>query len=180
MGDYVLSRSKFKMSVGFSKILRPASQLLHRGVLRSQQQVRHGGGAPKMNIVPTRWSDLQFRELLGFYFTIVGVPFIAISTYCNIFIGSAKLKPIPDGYEPREEEYERHPLSRWLMKNYFLNGQMVYETKLHAIWEQWNYSHRAMLIDEIKIRAHSRKIYHGLWLIKHLCPYYKQLFSVPS
>ena len=65
-----------------------------------------------MNIVPTRWYDLQFREILAFYGIIVAAPLIAISTYCNIFIGSAKLKPIPEGYEPKEEEYERHPITR--------------------------------------------------------------------
>ena len=74
--------------------------------------MRHGGGGTKMNIVPTRWYDLQFREIMAFYSIIVAAPLIAISTYCNIFIGSAKLKPIPDGYEPKEEEYERHPITR--------------------------------------------------------------------
>ena len=36
------------------------------------------------------------------------------------------------------------------MKNYYEDGQMLYESKLHAIWEQWNASHRAMLMDEIR------------------------------
>lgn len=36
------------------------------------------------------------------------------------------------------------------MKYFFTNGQMLYETKLHSIWEQWNFSHRAMLIAEIR------------------------------
>ena len=39
---------------------------------------------------------------------------------------------------------------RWMMKNFYDDTQMLYETKLHAIWEQWNFSHRAMLIDEVK------------------------------
>ena len=37
-----------------------------------------------------------------------------------------------------------------MMKNFYDDTQMLYETKLHAIWEQWNFSHRAMLIDEVK------------------------------
>lgn len=39
---------------------------------------------------------------------------------------------------------------RWLMKYFFYNGQMLYETKLHKIWEEWNFSHRAMLIAEVR------------------------------
>ena len=65
-----------------------------------------------MNIVPSRWNDLQFREILAFSSIIVAAPLLAVTTYVNIFIGSAKLTPIPDGYEPKEEEYERHPISR--------------------------------------------------------------------
>jgi len=139
------------MSVGFSKLLCNASQLAKKGFTRSQQQVRYGGGGPvKMNIVPTRWNDLQFREILAFYSVLVAAPLFAATAYSNIFVGTAKLKPIPEGYEPKEEEYERHPISRWLHRNVFRDGQMLYETKLHAIWEQWNFSHRAMLIEEIK------------------------------
>merc|ERR1712133_352131 len=130
MGDNVLTCLEFKMSVGFSKLLRPSSQLLNRTALRTNVPVRHGGN--KMNIVPSRWHDLALRA------------------YANIKIGSAKLKPIPEGYVPKEEEYERHPISRWLMKYFFTNGQMLYETKLHSIWEQWNFSHRAMIIAEIR------------------------------
>ena len=65
-----------------------------------------------MNILPTKWDDLQFREYLAFYFTLLGAPLLMVSAYANICIGSAKLKPIPEGYEPKEEEYERHPISR--------------------------------------------------------------------
>lgn len=73
-------------------------------------QARNGG--TKINIVPTKWDDLQFREYLAFYFTLLGAPLLMVSAYANICIGSAKLKPIPEGYEPKEEEYERHPISR--------------------------------------------------------------------
>merc|ERR1712117_206019 len=128
MGDDVLTCYEFKMSVGFSKLFRPASQLLNRTALRNHVPVRHGGS--KMNIVPTRWYDLQLREYMALYLTIVATPFLALTAYANIKIGSAKLKPIPEGYVPKEEEYERHPISRWLMKYFFTDGQMLYETKL--------------------------------------------------
>ena len=65
-----------------------------------------------MQIKPTRWNDLQFRELLYFYGTVVAAPILALMGYTNTFIGSAKLKPIPEGYEPKDYEYERHPITR--------------------------------------------------------------------
>merc|ERR1712218_365153 len=135
------------------------SQLLNRTILRNNVQVRNGG--TKMNILPTKWDDLQFREYLAFYFTLFGAPLLMVSAYVNIFIGTAKLKPIPEGYEPKEEEYERHPISRWLMKYFYTNSQMLYEQKLHGIWEQWNQSHRAMLIEEVKRVMDSEGDYAG-------------------
>lgn len=141
------------MSGGFSKFLCSASQLMKRGLLMSKQQVRpmsQSFGPEKMNVVPSRWSDLQFREIMTFYSILVAAPLLTITAYCNLFIGEAKLKPIPEGYEPREEEYERKPITRWMMKNFYDDGQMLYETKLHAMWEQWNFSHRAMLMEEVR------------------------------
>lgn len=147
--------STLKMSVGFSKFLGSASQLMKRGLWMTRQQVRHSQsnvsfGPEKLNVVPSRWMDLQFREIMAFYSILVAAPLLAITTCCNLFIGSAKLKPIPEGYEPREDEYERHPITRWMMNNFYDNGQMLYETKLHAMWEQWNFSHRTMLMEEVR------------------------------
>ena len=60
--------------------------------------------------------DLQFREIMAFYTILVAAPLLAATAYTNIFIGEAKLKPIPEGYEPREEEYERKPITRYVNK----------------------------------------------------------------
>ena len=39
---------------------------------------------------------------------------------------------------------------RWFMRNIFEEGQLLYETKLHAIYDAWAYTHREMLIAEVK------------------------------
>ena len=39
-------------------------------------------------------------------------PFAALTLYANVFIGPAKIAPIPDGYEPLDEEYSYHPITR--------------------------------------------------------------------
>ena len=36
------------------------------------------------------------------------------------------------------------------MRNIFEEGQMLYETKLHAIYDGWAHTHREMLISEVK------------------------------
>ena len=36
------------------------------------------------------------------------------------------------------------------MRNFYEDGQMLYESKLHVVWEQWNFTHRAMLVEEVK------------------------------
>ena len=36
------------------------------------------------------------------------------------------------------------------MRNYYRDGQILYETKLHAIWEQWNWTHKRRLMKEVK------------------------------
>ena len=69
--------------------------------------------------------DLQFRELLFFYFTICATPFLALSAYTNMFIGPAKLKPIPEGYEPKPEEYEHHPITRYVLIEVVLIGRVA-------------------------------------------------------
>ena len=65
-----------------------------------------------MNIIASKWTYLQFKDLLHFYTSIVGAPLLAIITYANIFVGSSKLAAIPEGYEPEDYEYEPHPITR--------------------------------------------------------------------
>ena len=36
------------------------------------------------------------------------------------------------------------------MRHFYMNCQMLYETKLHNIYEAWNETHRAKLIKEVK------------------------------
>lgn len=35
------------------------------------------------------------------------IPWACLIFYCDVFIGPAKLAPIPEGYEPKEWEYYR-------------------------------------------------------------------------
>ena len=46
-------------------------------------------------------------------------------------------------------------------RNVFTSGQQCYEMKMHAIAEQWDYSHRAQLIREIRRVMDSEGDYAG-------------------
>lgn len=58
-------------------------------------------------IVPSRFQWDKFKDLLHF-FTMLGlIPVTAVVFYVNVFIGPARLTPIPDGYVPKHWEYHR-------------------------------------------------------------------------
>ena len=42
-----------------------------------------------------------------------------------------------------------------------MDSQMLYETKLHSVWEQWNTTHRARLIKEVKRVMNAEGDYAG-------------------
>lgn len=66
------------------------------------------------NTFRVRESDWQFKKVkdLVHYYLMVGlIPITGIILYTNIFIGPAKLAPIPEGYVPKHWEYYSVSLS---------------------------------------------------------------------
>jgi len=64
----------------------------------------------------------------------MATPVVALITYLNIVKGPGKLSVIPEGYEPKEYEYERHPLTRLVIKmNMFKSQQEIHELRLHYV-----------------------------------------------
>ena len=76
----------------------------------------------------------MFKNIVHMSYMAWLVPLGAIATYCNIFIGPAKLEPIPEGYVPKEHEYHRHPIARWFASVY-PSYQQCYEIMLHRDWQ---------------------------------------------
>jgi hypothetical protein len=66
-----------------------------------------------MNIVPSRWNWLMFKNILHMHCFIQWVPLGVLIAYVNVTLGPASLKPTPEGYVPSEEEYHRHPIQRY-------------------------------------------------------------------
>ena len=107
-----------------------------------------------MKTKPSDWAYVKASNIFLFYLTIWAAPLLAIATYTNIFIGPATLKPTPEGYEPKEEEYERHPITRWMAKNYHMSEQQKHEMELHARWEGHNEGLRKQLFAEVNFFVH--------------------------
>jgi len=84
-----------------------------------------------------------------FHAVLVATPLALISAYVNIFIGPAKLTPIPEGYEPKEEEYEVHPIPRFF-KSLQRTEQQQHEQNMHFHWQKWRETHKAQLIAEVR------------------------------
>ena len=52
----------------------------------------------------------------------------------HFLINFSRLKPIPEGYEPKEWEYERHPITRFFKQYVFHTDQENYEFMAHQVY----------------------------------------------
>ncbi|XP_023338049.1 NADH dehydrogenase [ubiquinone] 1 beta subcomplex subunit 5, mitochondrial-like [Eurytemora carolleeae] len=104
-----------------------------KGVLKTP--VRFGGGHAIAQNRPSRWNYEIFKDNMHFYFMLGAVPIAVVVTVANVLQGPAVLKPIPEGYVPKEYEYHKHPLTRWLCKYIFTSYQEKYEAHLSYVWE---------------------------------------------
>merc|ERR1711892_848589 len=100
----------------------------------AQNQVRNGGHY-NVHIRPSRWVLDKFKDDLHWYFMLAALPIGIAVTAVNVLVGPATLAPIPDGYHPTEEEYHRHPISRFIMKHFKHGIQENFEVHLHGMWE---------------------------------------------
>ena len=73
--------------------------------------VRFGGGHTAVNR-PSRWVGDKIKDDIHFYVLLAGIPVGLWVMYMNITEGQAELKPIPDGYKPKEWEYYKNPITR--------------------------------------------------------------------
>ena len=74
-----------------------------------------GGGVKwdhQLNIRDSQWQAKTAFNWGMFWLSVFAAPLLSISAYAALFIGDAKLAPIPEGYEPQEHEYEKKPITR--------------------------------------------------------------------
>lgn len=63
------------------------------------------GGPRKMVITPSRWQWHKYKDMLHFYTMLGLIPLGSLVFLINVFVGPAKLAPIPEDYTPKNWEY---------------------------------------------------------------------------
>jgi len=95
-----------------------------------------GGHGPRMlNVLPSRYQWNKYKDSLHFYIMLGAIPSLAFVFFINVTIGPATLTETPVGYRPKQEEFHRHPITRWLAKNWIGDPQEVYERNMFYVNE---------------------------------------------
>lgn len=121
------NRKLFHTNELLGKLLRKNNN----NALQNQGTVRRMSEHRVMDVTASRWQWHKTKDWLHFYIFMGVIPAGLLIFYCNVFIGPATLEPIPEGYIPKQWEYYRHPITRFLARYMFANTQMEYEKLLH-------------------------------------------------
>ncbi|KAG4077420.1 hypothetical protein HA402_002847 [Bradysia odoriphaga] len=136
-------------------------------VTKSTQNVivrQMGGHGPREFVIrPSRYQWDKFKDLFHFFVMVGVIPASAVVLYANVFIGPAKLTPIPEGYVPKHWEYHRHPISRFLARYVYPSPQQDYEKYLHFVAEEKERMMLRKIEEEIKDKMALRHDYQSYY-----------------
>ncbi|KAK3583435.1 hypothetical protein CHS0354_025557 [Potamilus streckersoni] len=142
---------------------------MHLSVIKPWQlyAVRYmsSGGKRTMVIVPSKYMWNHFKNDLHFFFLIGLIPLGLLILYCNIFIGNAQLADIPEGYEPKNWEYYKHPIERWFARYVYETPQKSYEKYMHVLYVEKEKAKWRMFEKRVKKVMQEKQDYKGWYYI---------------
>jgi len=125
-------------------------------------------------IRPSRWVYDKFKDDVHFYFMLAAIPIGITVSAVNVLVGPGELRPIPEGYQPKEEEYFAHPISRFIVKHFKRGFQEMYEVHLHYIWETSKVVEMRHLKEEVKRQMALHGDYKGWYHRSDMAHYARQ------
>merc|ERR1712025_493413 len=113
-----------------------------------QSQVRNSGYSVALR--PSRWTYDKFKDDLHFYFMLGAIPSGLVIALSYMMVGSGELQPIPEGYNPKEWEYYKSPITRFLVKHFKKSLQELYEVSVFTTWENHKVTEMRQLRKEVR------------------------------
>lgn len=120
-----------------------------------------GGHGRKMVVKVSEFQKRKVFDELHYLIMLCSAPFIVIIFVADVFIGPATLTEIPEGYEPEEWEYYKHPLERFYAKYMFHPLPVMHEIKLSSLHQdicakekrEWEYKCEELISERQDYKA---------------------------
>lgn len=115
-------------------------------LLKSPSPVRHGGHGNNFEIFPSNLPHFQTKNFIHMYLVTPAMLFAVFASYKNIFEGEAMLADTPPGYRPHYFEYEKNPVTRWIIRTFYRDPAQGHERFMCAL----NYKQEVNILKKIQ------------------------------